>query len=164
MSRLDPASLRAWGPDRVLRLVDDERLEWGDGRAADILLQRLPDEAQARPLAWLDAHAEQLIADYYRSHPLTRTGFDRQVAALLERYGADAFAAPPGHLPRFTLFVDAGTLVAEPEQGLRYRYGAYCELTGAVSTPMAARRVAEWLARGEAYAAYLSMNVCRYNC
>ena len=140
MSRLGPASLQDWGPDRVLRLVDDERLEWGDGRAADVLLDRLPDEAREQPLAWLDAHAEPLIADYYRRHPLTRSGFDRQVAALLERYGADAFAAPPGQLPRFTLFVDAGTLVAEPEQGLRYRYGAYCELSGAVSPAIASRR------------------------
>ena len=62
------------------------------------------------------------------------------------------------------LFVDAGTLVVEPEQGLRYRYGAYCELIGPVSPAIASRCVAEWLARGEAYAAYLSMNVCRYNC
>ena len=55
-----------------------------------------------------------------------------------------------------------------------------CAITGAIHTPTmsdalpytadditaqaVADRVGHWLASGEAYATYLSMNVCRYRC
>lgn len=161
---LDPAALPRLGPGCVLRLADDERLAWGRGGETDVLLDMLPAEAAADPSAWLQRHAEQLLADYYRTHPLTRAGFERQVRALFARHGADAFAAAPGHRPVFTLFVDQGTVVAEPRQGVRHRYGAYCELPAASAAAEAARGAETWLNSGEAYEAYLGMNVCRYNC
>lgn len=162
--QLDPAALSRLGSGCVLRLVDDELLAWGRGGEADVLLAALPAEAVADPSAWLQRHAEQLLADYYRTHPLSRAGFERQVRALYARHGADAFAAAPGHRPQFTLFVDDGKVVAEPRHGARHRYGAYCELAAAASTASAARSAEIWLDNGEAYATYLGMNVCRYNC
>ncbi len=161
---LDPAELRRLGAGHVLRLVDDERLDWGSGGEADTLLDALPPEASADPVAWLQGHVAELIAAYYRTHPLTRRGFDRQVQALFARHGADAFAAPAGARPRFTLFVDGGTVVAEPRSAVRHRYGAHCELPASLPAVNAARQAQVWLDNGAAYDDYLGMNVCRYNC
>lgn len=98
------------------------------------------------------------------SRALTPAEFEQQVQALFEQHGAAAFAAPMGQLPSYTLFVDGEQVVAEAQASPRHRYGAFCELTQPVATGALAPHVQQWLQTGEAYALYLSMNVCRYSC
>jgi hypothetical protein len=95
---------------------------------------------------------------------LTQLEFNTQVAALFARYGANAFAAPAGALPPYTLFVDGDTVVAEPASSPKHRYGAFCELPNGLAEARVVDYINQWLHRGEAYTVYLSMNVCRYNC
>ena len=151
---------------KALLLVDDQRLEPGPAKAPDAIITP-PDQTDANAAGLrresLD-QAEALLYAYYRTHPLTRAGFDHQVAALLARHGAEAFAAPPGHLPRYTLFVDGGEVVAESSGDPRFRYGAYCELPRPMPDSQIEGQVRRWLERGEAHERYLGMNVCRYNC
>ncbi|MCB1787178.1 MAG: hypothetical protein H6953_09220 [Chromatiaceae bacterium] len=163
VDRLEASDWRAVGW-RPLRLIDDARLEWGSGREPDLVVAELPDEAVAAPFDWIRAHAGPLLADFYRTRPLTQRGFNRQVEALIAEYGAEAFAARPGSLPPRTLFVDDGVVLAETSGDARHRYGAYCELPSGTPAAAVADRVGHWLASGEAYATYLSMNVCRYRC
>jgi len=150
----------------ALLLVDDLRLETGTVKAPNaIITPKVGTGSDAASLRRESLeHAEDLLYAYYRTHPLTRAGFDHQVNALFERHGAAAFAAPPGHLPRCTLFVDGGEVVAESSGDPRYRYGAYCELTRPMPDTQIEGQVRRWLERGEAHERYLGMNVCRYNC
>ncbi len=149
-------------PQLALRLVDDERLVWGNRDADDVIVERLPEGDAADVLQWLKDQAEDLVATYYRAHPLSRNGFNRQVEALFGLFGAEAFAAPSGALPPFSLFVDGGTVVAEPATSARHRYGAFLEMNRQHGD--VAPQVFNWLRSGEAYNQYLGMNVCRYNC
>lgn len=148
----------------ALRLVDDERLAWGDGHEPDLIVADIPPSQRAAASDWLSGHAERLLNEYYRIHPLTRAGFERQVAVLLRRHGAAAFAAVPGELPAYSLFVECGTVLAEARGAPRHRYGAFCELPAKMAPAAASARVEAWLAAGEAYEQYLGMNVCRYTC
>ncbi len=149
-----------------LLLVDDQELAPGPADAPNLIIRRADDaqpsaaELQARSLA----DAGTLLADYYRTHPLTQAGFNRQAAALIRQHGAEAFAAPEGQLPRRTLFVDGGELVAEASDSPRHRYGAFCELERPMPSAAVVERVKRWLEWGEAHQRYLGMNVCRYNC
>ena len=158
------ASAPGTGDRRALRLVDGERLDWGSGDEPDVIVREFPEKAHQAPGEWLNGQAENLLADFDRTHPVSRTGFDRQARALFTEHGSQAFAAPPGRMPCFTLFVDSGSVVAEPEHSPRHRYGAYCELPAPLDPDAASAKVESWLASGEAYASYLGMNVRRYNC
>lgn len=149
-------------PDKALRLIDDERLAWGSRQDHDVIVERLPEGDVADVLQWLKDHAQELVSTFYRQHPLTQSGFNRQVKGLFEMFGAEAFAAPEGALPPFSLFVDGGKVVAEPATSARHRYGAYLEIGGQGSD--VASQVLSWLQSGQAYDQYLGMNVCRYNC
>ena len=156
-----PDLARAPSGAAALRLVDDGALAWGTGSEPDVLVGTWSNAGQDR-VAWLAANAEELLAAYYRTHPLTRAGFDRQARELLQRHGASAFAGIAGELPERSLFVDVGSVVAEPRGAPRHRYGVYCALDRRPGdVDLAVRR---WLDRGEAYDGYLGMNVCRYNC
>ncbi len=152
------------GERQALRLVDDERLEWGRGDEPDVIVRELPERAPQAPGEWLIGQVENLLAEFYRTHALSRTGFDRQARALFAEHGSQAFAAPPGRMPCFTLFVDGGSVVAEPEHSPRHRCGAYCELPAPLGADAASAKVDSWLASGEADTSYLGMNACRYNC
>lgn len=161
--RLAPPPNEGFARGAALRLVDDQLLAWGERSAADVIVAGLPVDA-GDASAWLLANAEELISGYYRLHPLTRAGFDLQARRLITDLGPAAFAAPAGQLPHCTLFVDGGELVAEPRGAARHRYGAYLELGRELAPVAIERAVEQWIASGEAYDRYLSMNVCRYNC
>lgn len=109
-------------------------------------------------------NAKTLYDDYYRTHALTREGFKRLALALVEEHGAAQFAGHFGVIPARTLFVDGGSLIAADATNPRHRYGAYCEIEGKPSTNDISRQVLHWIESGEAYANYLGMNACRYNC
>ena len=155
-----------------LSLVDDLDLQPGAAEAPDLIIRPDPVARRGRRdaanLAALKAEvmagAGEILADYYRTHPLTLAGFNRQAQALLARYGMAAFAAVQGGLPERTLFVDGGELVAEAADSPRHRYGVFCELQRPLSAAVLDERVRRWLERGEAHQRYLGMNVCRYNC
>lgn len=155
-----------------LSLADDLELQPGAADAPDLILRpgRLVREGRCDHneldalKAEIMAGAGVILADYYRTHPLTLAGFNRQAQALLARYGAAAFAAVQGGLPERTLFVDGGELVAEAADSPRHRYGVFCELQRPLSVEALDERVRRWLERGEAHQRYLGMNVCRYNC
>lgn len=166
LDQLTDADWQAVAAGRCLQLLDDQLLATGPADAPNCLFRATSaDSADAAALKQ-DAlsRAEQLLHDYYRTHPLTPAGFKRQVSALLERHGAAAFAARPGKRPDCSLFVDGGTVVAETRDSPRHPYGAYCEVEGSLDDAAVASRVRQWLERGEAYDHYLGMNVCRYNC
>ncbi len=94
---------------------------------------------------------------------LTQSEFNQQVAGLFSEYGADAFAASVGNYPLYTLFVEGDTVIAEPASSAKHRYGAFCTLALPLDDARLAEHMNKWLNRGEAYALYLSMNVCRYD-
>lgn len=95
---------------------------------------------------------------------LSQSNFNQQVEQLFALHGPAAFAAPSGHYPQLTLFVEEETVVAESVSSPRHRYGAFCELDKPLAGAALEKQVRHWLNSGEAYALYLSMNVCRYNC
>ena len=98
------------------------------------------------------------------SQALSQSDFNQQVEQLFALHGVAAFAAPSGYYPQFTLFVEEETVVAESASSPRHRYGAFCELDKPLVGAALEKHVRHWLSSGEAYALYLSMNVCRYNC
>lgn len=153
---------------QALLVVDDLRLEVGPVDAPDAIIVAsagLPGESDAEGLRRESlSTATALLHNYYLTHPLTLAGFNRQVEALIRQHGASAFSAQPGQLPRFTLFVDGGEVVAEPSGSPRHRYGVFCELDRPLDKAATGEHVRKWLQRGEAHERYLEMNVCRYNC
>ncbi|MGV6816694.1 MAG: hypothetical protein ACWA44_05415 [Thiotrichales bacterium] len=149
----------------ALILVDDESLKVGPADASEAIITRgSAEQGWASLKAESLADARALLANYYLSHPLSRSGFDRQAQELLAQHGAIAFAAPPQKLPARTLFVEEGRVIAETAESPRHRYGAYCEVQPGLSAAQIEAAVNQWLEQGEAYERYMSMNVCRYNC
>ena len=150
----------------AILIVDDLRLQTGPAQAPNAVI-RAPEHGQtdaSRLKRESIEEAPALLANYYLTNPLTLTGFNHQVKGLLENHGAAAFAALPGQLPQYTLFVDEGEVVAEPQESPRHRYGVYCELSRPLRGDALESFVEKWLQRGEAHERYLGMNVCRYNC
>ena len=166
LEQLEDTAWQALAEGQALLLVDDRYLRPGPANAPNAIVApaegAVTDAAGLRRIAL--ARTEELLYAYYRIHPLTRAGFDHQATALIERYGAAAFAAPPDRLPHRTLFVDGGELVAEAPDSPRHRYGAYCELPGPIADDQVEGHVRRWLDSGEAHERYLGMNACRYNC
>jgi hypothetical protein len=166
LTQLDASDWQAVAAGQCVLLVDDLRLAIGPADAPNAVFRAPPQgpvDAATLKRNMLAA-ADELLSNYYLTHPLTLAGFDHQAKILLGRYGAAAFAAPTGQLPSRTLFVDGGEVVAESSDSPRHRYGAYCELDKPLTEPAIKAQVQRWLERGEAYQRYLSMNVCRYNC
>ncbi len=147
-----------------LLMIDDTYLEISTSSARNIILRGDELADVENPQQWLVDHAVELLEKYYRTTPLSRKGFDAQVARLIKQYGASSFVAVFGRLPRYSLFVEYGVVVAESADSPRHRYGVFCELDQSVPEPEAVMLVRNWLEQGEAYNRYISMNVCRYNC
>ena len=166
IEQLDNASWQAVIDGQCLALVDDIRIETGSDDRSDKIycapassvseISMLKDEVLA--------NAAELLASYYLTHPLTLKGFNRQLELLIEANSELDFAAVPGQLPKYTLFVDVGEVQLENKDSPRQRYGVYCELDRLLAESKIVARVRKWLASGEAYEQYLAMNVCRYNC
>ncbi|MEW8338679.1 MAG: hypothetical protein AB2708_02445 [Candidatus Thiodiazotropha taylori] len=98
------------------------------------------------------------------SQPPSRNEFDAQAAELINELGATAFCAPPGKMPDYTLFVDDNRVIAEPRSGPRHPYGIHCEVREGVTQSQMGEALHTWLESGEAYEAFISTNVCRFNC
>jgi hypothetical protein len=96
--------------------------------------------------------------------PPSQSEFNAQVASLIEQHGPASFCAPPGQRPEYTLFVEERQVIAEPRNAPRYPYGLYCEIRTGLSDDKVADSLSKWLTSGEAYEAFLGMNICRYNC
>ena len=163
---LDIESWQSIASDKSLLLVDDQMLRLGSSSSENVIIP-------AQNGSYRDAAAlrddilqkvDVLITEYYRVHPLTTNGFNRQVEALFTHYGVQAFSAPVGQLPDRSLFVDVGTVVAESIDSPRHRYGVYYEYDLPISESALIQAVRNWLSSGQAYECYLSMNVCRYSC
>ena len=90
--------------------------------------------------------------------------FNAQAALLIEQLGAAAFCALPGQMSDYTLFVEGSNVIAESRGAPRHPYGVSCEINAGLSDDQLSELVTEWLDSGEAYQAFLGMNVCRYNC
>lgn len=108
--------------------------------------------------------ADTLLADYYRMHPLSEKGFNRQVQALVKLHGDHAFVALFGQCADLTLFVEGGEVIAESADSPRHPYGVFMELDQQLPKDKIAAVVNQWLFSGEAYQQYIGMNVCRYQC
>ncbi len=166
LDALDDTDWCAIAKGQALLLVDDEQLGLGPSDAPNVVFNTRGDTEhsveQLRQAALADAAS--LLEGYYRTHPLTLTGFNRQVQALIERYGAQAFCARAGDAPKHSLFVEGGEVIAETAESPRHRYGVFCELDRTLADAEAEKQVDQWLRTGDAYERYLSMNVCRYNC
>ncbi len=150
----------------ALEIVDDATLRVGDKTLPHILITAADlhaDSVDALRQATID-NAEALIQDYYRRHPLTQEGFNRQARALIDQYGAEAFAATADKPAARSLFVDGGDVVAEPADSPKYPYGVHLELDHSADQASITTAVKEWIDSGKAYEDYRGMNVCRYNC
>ena len=166
LEKLDEKAWSSVVDGQAILLVDDVRLETGPDQSANAIIRAAENGADtAAALKQRSLHeAAELLYNYYLTHPLTLAGFNFQVEALFARHGAEAFAAPIGKLPRYTLFVEGGEVMAEAADSPRFRYGAFCELGHSVPADAVADHVLKWLQAGDAYDNYLGMNVCRYNC
>ena len=149
-----------------LLLVDDQILKIGPATAHNTIVHSA--DYSSSDLSTIKnnvlSDAEQLLAQYYLRHPLSQTGFNRQVDRYIKKHGASAFAAIYGNIPQYTLFVDGGDVILESSESPRHRYGVYCEIDQSLTASAVEKQVNQWLANGEAYQQYLAMNVCRYNC
>ena len=166
LEQLKEADWRQVIEGQSVLMVDDLRLAIGPAQSPNAIV-RAPEESETDFQSLRDESIEEaasLLTNYYLTHPLTQIGFNHQVTRLMEKYAPDAFAAPPGQFPRYTLFVDEGEVVAEASGSPRHRYGVYCELPRSLMGAALDDYVGRWLHRGEAHERYLSMNVCRYNC
>ena len=164
LEQLDDDIWRVLLNGQPLALVDDKRLV-SAAKPEDkifILPQNADDISSLRES--VIKNAEELLNNYYLSHPLSKAGFTLQVQKLVEQYGASVFAAEYPDIPERTLFVDVGEVVAEGHGSPRHRYGAYCELQEALQGEALEQFVQQWLTSGEAYELYIGMNVCRYGC
>lgn len=158
---LDEGLWRDVAQGGAILLLDDERFESGPAGHPNALV------APADGIDQRDRYRndpESLYREFYRTHPLSLAGFNRQVKALFEALGAESFTAQEGELARRTLFVEAGEVLAQAEDSPTFRYGTYLELTPGLLSRSPADKAWQWLNSGEAYETYLSMNVCRYNC
>ena len=161
LSGLDDRVWQELTTERALLLVDDARFEAGPAKQPNaVVLADTDGDLREHCLA----NAEQLYQAYYRTHPLTRTGFERQAAALFEHYGPQCFVAPEGQIAERTLFVDGGEVIAPSRENPVHSYGACLEVPARALPRSAADEAWQWLRSGKAYETYLSMNVCRYNC
>lgn len=162
---LSDAQWQAIVDGKALLIVDDLSLAIGSADSPNVILAAQTGLDAASLSAESLAQADELLTQYYRTHPLTRKGFTVQATALMEQYGEQAFAALTYDFPERTLFVDGGELIAETKDSPRHRYGAFCELEQVIDdhTEIAVR-VKQWLASGAAHERYLEMNVCRYTC
>lgn len=156
---------------QALIMEDDIALKTGSTESATVIFpvigesvdqETFPDTKAIQ--SYFLEHADKLLEEYYRTHPLTQKGFNSQVIALLEQLGNHAFVALPGHYPDYSLFVDSGTVIAEARGNPRHPYGAYLELERPLADAALKVRVKNWLENEEAYERYLSMNTCRYSC
>lgn len=165
LKKLDDNDWQAVTDGMAILMIDDLRLETGPANAPQTIIHApepgLPTET-IRQQTLTDAAA--LLRNYYLTHPLTLAGFNHQTMKLIEAHGADTFTAPAGELPKYTLFVEGGEVIAESPDSPRHRYGLFCELNEPLPTSDLADHVRQWLERGLAHEDYLGMNVCRYNC
>ena len=149
---------------QALVLVDDSRIVAASEQPGNIIIPpRDVNDINTLRDEVMD-NAGEILEHYYRSFPLSRAGFNRQVEQLIEQHGAEAFAAVYPDVSAFTLFVEGGSVVAEDAASPRYRYGAYCELQQPLQIDALSAYVKKWLSSGKAYENYISMNVCRYSC
>ncbi|HEY5734318.1 MAG TPA: hypothetical protein VIU36_06105 [Gammaproteobacteria bacterium] len=166
LDQLSVAALNVVLKGQALLLVDDASLALGDPESPNVLVHPeafTANDADQLRRALLE-NSEELIAGYYRTHPLSWAGFDRQVKALFEAHGYETFAALPDVMPVKSLFVEQGTVIAEAQDSPRFQYGTYCELPGASGPEQIKQAVERWVSSGQAYDSYLGMNVCRHNC
>ncbi|ODB89656.1 hypothetical protein A3194_10920 [Candidatus Thiodiazotropha endoloripes] len=96
--------------------------------------------------------------------PPSRDEFNAQATELINELGTTAFCAPPGKMPDYTLFVDDNRVIAEPRGEPRHPYGIHCEVPEGMTQPQMDEALQKWLESGEAYEAFISTNVCRFNC
>jgi len=166
LNQQDDQAWQAVMEGRALLLVDDLELAIGDVKEAAAIIKGARPAIQSAAQLKQETinNAASILDRYYFTHPLSRAGFEQQAEQHFLQKSAPAFAAVSGQWPAFTLFVEAGELLAEPAGSARHRYGAFCELDTTLAQTDIQARVEQWLYSGEAYQLYLNMNVCRYNC
>ena len=161
LDQLSAAALNVVLKGQALLLVDDAGLALGDPESPNVLVHpeafTANDADQLRQV--LLENSEELIAGYYRTHPRSWVGFDRQVKALFETHGYETFAASPDARPVKSLFVEQGTVIAEAQDSPRFSYGIYCELPRSSGPEEIKQAVERWVSSGQAYDSYLGMNV-----
>ncbi|MET0081161.1 MAG: hypothetical protein ABW119_22130, partial [Candidatus Thiodiazotropha lotti] len=62
------------------------------------------------------------------------------------------------------LFGSAITLFSSTKSEPRHPYGIHCEIRGGETESQIDEVLQNWLDSGEAYEAFISTNVCRFNC
>ena len=162
---LDEKSWLAVVSGQAIALNKNDKLEIVEANADHIIVS--PPEKKISPELFKEkviANEEELLNDYFQSHPVSTKSFQEQFLELTKRYGVMAFAATEGQLADYSLFVDKSELVAEGRESPRHQYGVYCEIDNNMSESEAESRVMQWVTSGEAYERYLEMNVCRYSC
>ncbi len=138
----------------------DQALKVGSCDQAEVVIWGADENTDAEALRdQVLAEAEQIFEAYYRSHTLTREGFNRQAEKLLELHGAASFTAAPGEQSAYSLFVQGGEVLAVAAGEPRHPYGAYCELMVPLAEPQAAQRAKFWLIQGEAHDRYMCCRV-----
>ncbi|WP_178861690.1 hypothetical protein [Thiomicrorhabdus cannonii] len=121
------------------------------------------DSAQALK-AHLLANAESILKEYYQFNPLSKEYFNRELSALIQEHGENAFISMPGKETTFKLFVEDGKVVAEDNSSPRFKYGFHLSLDEKMLPQAISNKVKNWVQSGSAYSEYISVNVCRFSC
>lgn len=149
-----------------LLMVNDQFLEVGSSELPNVILSTQffsANDQDAFKQHTMET-ADQLYSNYYRTHPLTVYGFNDQFYRLIQKFSPNVFCASAGQRAEKTLFVEGGELMALGRADPRYAYGVFCELPHSIKSSGIVTYFSHWIEQGDAYEAYLSMNVCRYNC
>ena len=149
-----------------LLMINDSHLEIGSPDLTNVIVAERfftakDDEAFKQHAINI---SRELYTNYYRTHPLTLYGFNHQFYRMLEKFSPEDFCASAGQRAEKTLFVEDGELIAMGESDPRHAYGVCCELPESIKPSTIVNYLSHWIEQGEAYEAYLSMNICRYNC
>ncbi len=162
LQTLSDEQLSAVAQGQILVWQNDAELICTDAPTAPIMLQAGQIQAadnQALKAALL-AQTESLYHDFYQKTPLSPAGFQAQVQDLFDQHSAGAFVATSNKAAAFSLFVELGEVIVEPQGAAKFPYGLCFQQSFLNSS----ETIEDWLENGEAYAQYLSMNVCRYQC
>lgn len=149
----------------ALIVHQDEGLQIGKKDQAFVIyeLGEDPFESPEALRAFLENNAEALVTQYYQFNPVSRESFNKQLKALMDEFGGEAFCAEYGRMPEKVLMVEADRVVAEDQNHPRFKYGLYLQFEEKLMPMAKTNKVKNWLLTGTAYEDYISTNVCRFS-
>jgi hypothetical protein len=149
----------------ALVVFQDKALALGKPEEAYVIYELGDDQFDSVSAlkANLLANAESILKEYYQFNPLSKEFFNRELSALIQEHGENAFISMPGKETGLKLFVEDGKVVAEDNSSPRFKYGFHLSLDEKMLPQAISNKVKNWVQSGSAYNEYISVNVCRFS-